>query len=449
MKRKPNRRTSGGKKEGTLIFMKKAVALIMSFALLFLSVTFIEPASVVRAATQQELEDKIDRLNGEIDSNREKISELESKKEKNEAYLETLETQITAVQEKANAIEAQIKDIDKEIAAYDKQLDKLAASIKKTRKKIKENQASVDEAKGELSALMKNSYVNGKQTTLELFMGAKDLASFLTHLEMMKRTSENEKRIIDDFTAKIEKLKASKNELSKTQAEVSATKQKSVEKKTELETKQAEYKATSTQLSANKAKVQSLLDEIDQSSALYQSYIKKLNSEKQAADAEIAEIIRQRAQTNPTPQPTQADNSNSESNGNSSNASWGFPAASGYISSGYGNRDASISGWSYHGGIDITGGGYYGTPIYATRAGTVIAANYGTTGYGNYVVIDHGDGYTSLYGHCSSLAVSTGQSVSKGQHIANAGDSGNVTGPHLHFEIRYNGEKQNPLNYIG
>lgn len=432
--------------------MKKAVALIMSFALLFLSVTLVEPSSVVRAATQQELEDKIDRLNGEIDSNKEKINELESKKEKNEAYLETLETQITAVQEKANTIEAQIKDIDKEIAAYDKQLDKLAASIKKTRKKIKENQASVDEAKGELSALMKNSYVNGKQTVLELFMGAKDLASFLTHLEMMKRTSENEKRIIDDFTAKIEKLKASKDELSKTQSEVSATKQKSVEKKTELETKQAEYKATSTQLSASKSKVQSLLNEIDQSSALYQSYIKKLSSEKEAADAEIAEIIRQRAQTNPTPQPTEnnSDSSdNSGDNGNSSNASWGFPAARGYVNSGYGNRDASISGWSYHGGVDISGSSYYGTPIYATRAGTVIAANYGTTGYGNYVVIDHGDGYTSLYGHCSSLLVSTGQSVSKGQHIANAGASGNVTGPHLHFEIRYNGEKQNPLNYIG
>lgn len=421
----------------------------MSLALLFLSVTVAEPTAFVRAATQSELEDKIDRLNSEIDSNKEKISELESQKEKNEAYLNTLETQIAAVQEKANTIEAQIKEIDKEIAAYDKQLDKLAKSIEKTKTKIKENQASVDEAKGELSALMRNSYVNGKETVLELFMGASDLASFLTHLEMMKRTSENEKRVIDDFTAKIEKLKESKNELSKTQAEVKETKQKSVEKKSELETKQAEYKATSTQLTANKTKVQSLLDEIDQSSALYQSYIKKLSSEKQAADAEIAEIIRQKAQVNNNTQTTTDSSDSGSTGGNTSGASWGFPAASGYVNSGFGNRDASISGWSTHGGVDITGSGYYGTPIYATRAGTVIAANYGTTGYGNYVIIDHGDGYTSLYGHCSSLLVSAGQSVSKGQHIANAGSSGNSTGPHLHFEVRYNGEKQNPLNYIG
>ena len=423
--------------------MKKAVALFMSLVLLLLSVTLAEPSFVVvRAATQQELEDKIDRLNGEISSNKDKISELESKKQKNQAYLDILETQITAVQEKANAIEAQIKDIDKEIAAYNAQLEKLAGQIKLTKKKIVENQQSVDEAKGELSALMLNSYVNGKQSVLEIFMGAHDLASFLTHLEMMKRTSENEKRIIDSFNAKIEKLKKSKDELSKTQAEVNETKQKSLEKKEELEAKQAEYKATSNQLLSNKNKVKSLINEIDQSSELYQSYIKKLQSEKQAADAEIAEIIRQQAQTNPAPQPSTP---NIESS-----ATWAYPVAGGsYISSGYGQRDASISGWGFHGGIDITGGGFMGTPIYATRAGTVIAANYGTTGYGNYVIIDHGDGFTSLYGHCSTLAVSAGQQVSKGQHIANAGSSGNSTGPHLHFEIRYNGEKQNPLNYVG
>ena len=427
--------------------MKKAVALFLSLALLLLSVTFAEPSSVVvRAATEQELEDKIDRLNGEISSNKDKISELESKKQKNQAYLDTLETQITAVQEKANAIEAQIKDIDKEIAAYNAQLEKLAKQITLTKKKITENQQSVDEAKGELSALMLNSYVNGKQSALELFMGARDLASFLTHLEMMKRTSENEKRIIDSFNEKIEKLKKSKDELSKTQAEVNETKQKSLEKKEELEAKQAEYKATSSQLLSNKNKVKSLINEIDQSSELYQSYIKKLQSEKQAADAEIAEIIRQKAQTNANPQPSGGESLP----GITSNATWAYPVAGGsYISSGYGQRDASISGWGFHGGIDITGGGFMGTPIYATRAGTVIAANYGTTGYGNYVIIDHGDGFTSLYGHCSTLAVSAGQQVSKGQHIANAGESGNADGAHLHFEIRYNGEKQNPLNYVG
>ncbi|MDO4380583.1 MAG: M23 family metallopeptidase [Clostridia bacterium] len=145
-------------------------------------------------------------------------------------------------------------------------------------------------------------------------------------------------------------------------------------------------------------------------------------------------------------------NSGSSSGGKiyQSNDSWAWPLGniSCYISSPYGNRSASISGWSFHGGMDISASGVYGKPIYASRAGTVIAAVWGTTGYGRYVIIDHGDGFSTVYGHCSELVVQTGQTVAKGQHIANVGSTGNSTGPHLHFEVRYNGEKQNPANYV-
>ena len=68
--------------------------------------------------------------------------------------------------------------------------------------------------------------------------------------------------------------------------------------------------------------------------------------------------------------------------------------------------------------------------------------------FGNYAIIDHGDGYTTVYGHCSSLSVTAGQSVSQGQQIANVGESGNAHGAHLHFEVRYNGVKQNPTSYV-
>lgn len=419
--------------------MKRTLALFLSLTLLFLSLVCVSPSlTTAKAATKAELQQQINEINGKISDNKAKLNELESKKEKNEEYLNTLESQIEAVQVKANTIESQIKVIDSEIAAFNKQLKKLGNEIAETKEEIKENKESIDSAKGELSALLRSSYVNGDRSVMELFMGSHDLASLLTHLEWMKRTSENEKRVIDDFNAKIKKLRASQQKLQEKQDAVEETKQKSVEKKTELKTKQDEYKATENQLSASHKKVSTLISEIDESSALYQGYIKKLQAQKEAADAEIDKIIRAKASTNTNPEPSI-----------SSNASWVFPVSrSCYISSGYGNRSASISGWGFHGGIDITGGGFQGAAIYATRAGTVIAAVYSTVGYGNYVIIDHGDGFSSLYGHCSSLAVSTGQSVSKGQHIANAGSTGNSTGPHLHFEIRYNGAKQNPLNYV-
>ena len=121
------------------------------------------------------------------------------------------------------------------------------------------------------------------------------------------------------------------------------------------------------------------------------------------------------------------------------------------LSSGYGYRSASISGWSYHGGIDIVRGGpSAGIPVVASASGTVVTAYAGSTGYGNTVVIDHGNGYQTRYAHMQwgSISVYPGQKVYQGQQIGRIGATGNATGPHLHFEILKNGSKVNPLPYI-
>lgn len=113
------------------------------------------------------------------------------------------------------------------------------------------------------------------------------------------------------------------------------------------------------------------------------------------------------------------------------------------ITSGYGSR------WGrFHSGIDIAAAGAYGKSIVASDAGTVTWAGYDSSGYGNYVIIDHGNGYCTLYGHCSSLAVRKGQVVAKGQTIAYIGSTGNSTGPHLHFEVRKGSSRLNPLNFV-
>jgi len=103
---------------------------------------------------------------------------------------------------------------------------------------------------------------------------------------------------------------------------------------------------------------------------------------------------------------------------------------------------------SYHYGIDIASSGVYGQAIVASDGGTVTWAGWDSSGYGYYVVIDHGNGYSTLYGHCSNVYVTRGQYVSQGQTIAAVGSTGWSTGPHLHFEIRQNGSKMNPLNYL-
>ena len=125
--------------------------------------------------------------------------------------------------------------------------------------------------------------------------------------------------------------------------------------------------------------------------------------------------------------------------------SFGWPC-SGVITSYFGPRNTGIRGAStYHEAIDIANS--YGTPIYASDGGTVIYAGW-MGGYGYLVKIDHGNGYVTYYGHNSSLLVSVGEHVHKGQQIARMGSTGNSTGNHCHFEVRYNGVAKNPLNYL-
>jgi len=122
------------------------------------------------------------------------------------------------------------------------------------------------------------------------------------------------------------------------------------------------------------------------------------------------------------------------------------PLEHGTLTSRFGYRvDPNGNGTKYHSGIDVWNS--YGTPIYAAGAGVVESA--GDSGaYGLVVVIDHGYGYKTVYAHCSSLHVSTGDTVEKGQFIARIGATGNATGNHLHFEVRFNDERVNPLDYV-
>jgi len=99
-----------------------------------------------------------------------------------------------------------------------------------------------------------------------------------------------------------------------------------------------------------------------------------------------------------------------------------------------------------HKGIDCAAPS--GTPIYASKGGTVIFASSDGSGYGTYAIVDHGGGYTTLYGHMSSLSVRSGQSVSQGSYLGAMGCTGSCTGPHVHFEVRVNGTAQDPMNYL-
>ena len=442
---------------------KRIISFALSFILLFTFISFAIPETEVSAATKAELEQKIDQINGQIAANKNKLNELKGKKESQQEYLDTLEDQIDAVEDKATNLQVQVSSIDSEIAKLDKQINQLTKEIKQTKKQISKAEddivtmeETIENTSDKMAQKLRASYMKGSETTLQILMGSDSLASFLTRLEMMKRTSERDKKDIETFRDTVKTLKDTrkqlikdKNALDEKRDKRQSNKDDLVVKRTELKKKEAEYNRTVKQLEKQYSTIDAYVAELDKSSAVYEAYINKLNKEKKAADADIDRILKEYYATSQSNQNTSG-SSGSAGGSYNSNASWSWPlgSASCYISSHYGYRNPNISGWGFHGGTDIAGGGIHGKPVYATRAGKVITAITSNSGYGIYVLIDHGDGYSSLYAHMSARYVNTGDSVSKGQMIGRVGSTGNSTGPHLHFEIRYYGEKKNPMNYV-
>lgn len=426
------------------------------------------------AKTKSELEADIKKYDQQIKDAEGKLDKLKENKKKQEEYLTELEKQIDVMKQRDAAIQTQINAIDEEIAELTAKLRQLKTEIslieeeiEKTEKNITEIEDNIAQSSELLAQRLRASYMQGEESELKILMGADSLATFLTRLEMMKRTSERDKKVIVDFRDQVIELEKQKTELedSKKERDVKKTdldikKEEATEKKAELKEKQKDQRAARAKLQENYDSIDALVKEIDKSSAAYKSYISKLEKDKKAADAEIDRILKEYYATSQQQTTTLVSGGNSNptttkpSGGGSYNSgdTWAWPIGTRwcYISSKYGYRDPSISGWGFHGGIDLAGGNgaLHGAPVYATRAGRVITAVTSDSGYGIYVLIDHGDGYSSLYAHMSVRYVSIGDTVAKGQMIGRVGDTGNSRKAHLHFEIRYYGEKKDPLNYV-
>ena len=425
------------------------------------------------AKTKTELEADIKKYDQQIKDAEGKLDKLKENKKKQEEYLAELEKQIDVMKQRDTAIQTQINAIDKEIEELSAKLRQLKSEIAlieediaKTEKKIAKTEKNIAESSELLAQRLRAAYMQGDESDFKILMGADSLASFLTRLEFMKRTSERDKKIILDFRDKVIELKKQKSKLEEDKKELDVKKtdldikkEEATEKKSELKEKQKDQKAARAKLEANHQEIEKILSEIDKSSAAYKAYISKLEKDKKAADAEIDRILKEYYATSVQQTTTLVSGGNSNpattkpsGGGYNTSDSWAWPIGNRwcYISSKYGYRDPSVSGWGFHGGIDLAGGGgaLHGAPVYATRAGRVITAVTSDSGYGIYVLIDHGDGYSSLYAHMSVRYVSTGDVVTKGQMIGKVGDTGNSQGAHLHFEIRYYGEKKDPLNYV-
>lgn len=377
---------------------------------------------------QDELKRQNDELNG-------KLSELKGSTDEQREYVDTLKAQISTVQQ-------QIDIINERIFTLDKRITELTDEIAEKDERIAKNIVL-------LKKRIKALYLAGETSTLDIILGAKDFGDLLDKASIMKAIAKHDDALINQLKSDMESIKVERETIEQDKITVAEEKKNLDAKKDELESLYDESSSVLSKLEGEQAK---LLDQMDENNAEMQKIQAEIEAyyEQQRRAAEEAERQRRaKANAAATPsanatEPSEPSSSEAPSTSPTGSYTWPVPGYY-YISSDFYD---SAGRSSHHGAIDIAGSGIYGAPVVAADGGTVITAcsdGWGG-GYGNYVVIDHGNGRSTLYGHMSRVVVSSGQRVSKGETIGYVGSTGYSTGPHLHFETRNYGTRYNPMS---
>lgn len=348
-----------------------------------------------------------------IPTNAGAISSQEAKRKKEEAQAKQ-NKELARRQE----IDAQISKVQAEINAYQSQINEKVAQIEESEKEIKKLTVDLQNQNAAYNERARSMIKRGNVSYLEIVLRSKSTEDLLTRVSVLKHVAKYD-------TKKLEEIKTS-------MAEVEALKEKLTEEKAQVVALKAEQDAKKSVLDGYRAESQKIIDSLQGDIEAFEAqYNAAKKAEEQARASAYSASTSGRYQV-----PT-----------NFVGGQFMWPSATRLVTSPYGYRIHPVTGRQrFHSGIDI--GAPYGTSIYAANSGTVVVSGYNTGGYGNYVVISHGGGYSTLYAHCSSLLVSAGQQVSKGQVIATCGSTGMSTGPHIHFEIQLNGATTNPISYF-
>ena len=351
----------------------------------------------------------------------------------------TIEKQKENLEGQIDKVLQEVADLNASILDYETQIAQLTEKSETLQKSINEKEKELVEKKKLLDDRLVAMYMKKETTFLDVLLSG-ELMNFISNQDIIKQAADYDSKLI----AEVEELKTS---LESEKQEVEKVKVEKEEKNNELLKLKAQKEQKAANLTDEQKELEKKLSEYKAQAEKYAELERQAIAKEKAAKEEAArQAAAKKAAANNT-----SSNSSSSSNQTVTNPytggklGWPCPSSS-RITSPYGYR-VLFGVRDFHTGIDIGAG--MGQNIVAAESGTVILANYGWNGgYGNYIIINHGNGITTRYAHASQLYVSAGQSVSKGQVIAAIGTTGNSTGPHLHFEVRVNGAHTNPLNYL-
>ena len=393
-------------------------------ALVFIGSLFLAllPSPASAAATQAEI-DELKRqksaLSDQVNEYQSQINALKSQKS-DQVELKT------ALDNKLALTNQQILNLTEQIKLHDKLIEQKTEEVKQAQK-------SADEQLARYRTRIRAMEESGRYNYLEVLFGANSIAEFLGLIDDIGDIMKSDKALEESYRQSISELKDAKAEYEAAQAEMKNSKAELKTLQEQLEADIDEAAAVISELqkdiSANSGRLSELSKQEDELKSQIDAKVRELNEQRRREEEE-------RKKNNPEQPSTPG------SNTGTGNFIW--PSYCTYISSRQGPRIHPVTGeYKNHGGTDI--GASYGTAIWAADSGRVVASSDGWNGgWGNYVMIDHGNGYQTLYAHMSSRAVSVGQIVSRGQTIGYVGNTGLSTGPHLHFEMYENDGRIDP-----
>lgn len=441
---------------------KKLKALTLAVVIIFSSNTlvFAESSSSLQDKIEQNqsdinsLENEKDKVNGEIENQSSELQGILNQINDKSKDLESAKAEVNEYQTKIDEVQSEIDRINSEIASAENEISTKEALITEKEeegRKIKEaldqrvrNYYKMDVTANYIYMILKS------ESVVSLFNNIQNVFRIMTLDKGLMESAKNIQKQLEEekieISKNLEKIEADKNEVIAKQDELKEAQKEFIVKQEFHQSKMDELYGLESQKSGLIASLSDKEKELEEQIGDLVSY----NQELQVALDNIFNEINNGSNNGGSN--TGGNNQGGEEN-SGGNTIPGDPSSETFLRPGYGivtdpygPRINPVTGESgFHTGVDL--GDPYGAPVAASKSGVVAYSGW-INGYGNTIIIDHGGGVQTLYGHNSELAVSVGQTVARGQTVAYVGSTGMSTGPHIHWEIRINGQHTNPMGYV-